>query len=71
MLNRAILNDFLLEMFPNPGRKGCPDEVAMQALAEDRITPEGPTTLLHVGSCSECYREYQHFRREWMDQDKP
>ena len=62
-MNRELIKDFLREQFPNPERKGCPDEGVLQALAEDRIAPNDPA-LLHVGSCSECYREYLHLRRE-------
>ena len=62
-MNRELMKDFLREQFPNPERKGCPDEDVLQALAEDRITPNDPA-LLHVGSCSECYTEYLHLRRE-------
>lgn len=62
-MNRELMKDFLRESFPNPERNGCPDEDALQALAEDCIAPNDPA-LLHVGSCSECYREYMHLRRE-------
>ena len=62
-MNRELMKDFLRESFPNPERKGCPDEDVLQALAEDRIAPNDPT-LLHVGSCSECYTDYLHLRRE-------
>jgi hypothetical protein len=60
------MKDFLRETFPNPERKGCPNEDVLQALAEDRIAPNDPA-LIHVGSCSECYREYLHLRREIED----
>ncbi len=65
-MNRELMKDFLRQSFPNPERKGCPDEDVLQALAEDRIAPNDPA-LLHVGSCSECYREYLHLRREIED----
>ena len=65
-MNRELMKDFLKESFPNPERKGCPDEDVLQALAEDRITEDDPA-LLHVGSCSECYREYLHLRREFEE----
>ena len=64
-MNRELMKDFLRDLFPNPERKGCPEEDVLQALAEDRIAPNDPA-LLHVGSCSECYREYLHLRRELM-----
>lgn len=62
-MNRELIKDFLRESFPNPERRGCPEEDVLQALAEDRIAPDDPS-LLHIGSCSECYREYLHLRRE-------
>src|ERR1700731_2838233 len=58
------MNDFLLEAFPNPERKGCPDEGTLKALAENRLRLDDPAGL-HVGSCSECYAEYRHYRLDW------
>ena len=63
------MKDFLLETFPNPERKGCPDEDTLQALAEDRLPPNHPA-LLHVGSCSECYAEYLHLRQDFEESNK-
>jgi hypothetical protein len=65
-LNDDLLNDFLLEAFPNPERKGCPDEKILRAFAEDRLPPGSPT-LQHVASCSECYAEYRHYRQDWKE----
>ncbi len=61
--HRELLEEFFLEAFPNPDRIGCPDEDAMQGLAENGPAPNDPV-LLHIASCSECYREYRHIRRE-------
>jgi hypothetical protein len=60
------MKDFLLETFPNPERKGCPDDKTLEALAEDRLPAEHPARL-HVGSCSECYAEYRHYRLDWEE----
>ena len=60
------MKDFLLETFPNPERKGCPDDKTIEALAEDRLPTEHPARL-HVGSCSECYAEYRHYRLDWEE----
>lgn len=60
------MNEFLLEAFPNPERKGCPDEGALKAFAEGRI-PSTDKIGLHVGSCSECYAEYRHYRLDWNE----
>jgi len=65
-LNDDLLNDFLLEAFPNPERKGCPDEKTLRAFAEDRLPPGDPT-LQHVASCSECYAEYRHYWMDWKE----
>ena len=60
------MNDFLLEAFPNPERKGCPDEGTLKALAENRLPLNDPAGL-HIGSCSECYAEYRHYRLDWKE----
>jgi hypothetical protein len=60
------MKDFLLETFPNPERKGCPDDKTLEALAEDRLPAEHPARL-HVGSCSECYAEFRHYRLDWEE----
>ena len=65
-MNDDLLNDFFLEAFPNPERKGCPDEETLRAFAEDRLPPGDPT-LRHVSSCSECYAEYKHYREDWKE----
>lgn len=65
-MNPDLMKDFLLETFPNPERKGCPDDKTIEALAEDKLPPDHPARL-HVGSCSECYAEYRHFRQDWEE----
>jgi hypothetical protein len=65
-VDRELLKDFLREMYPNPERKGCPEEDALKALAEDHIAPND-AVLLHVGSCSECYSEYLHYRQDFEE----
>src|SRR3981189_2538432 len=60
-LNPDLMKDFLLETFPNPERKGCRDDKTLEALAEDRLPAEHPARL-HVGSCSEFYAAYRHYR---------
>ncbi len=60
------MKDFLLETFPNPERKGCPDEKSIQAIAEDRA-PLTEEVGLHISSCSECYAEYRNFRADWEE----
>ncbi len=66
-MNDDLLNDFLLESFPNPERKGCPDDETLKAFAEDRLPPGNPV-LSHIASCSDCYREYRHYRQDWKEE---
>ena len=65
-MNPDLMKDFLLETFPNPDRKGCPEDKTLEALAEDRL-PSDTSVRLHVGSCSECYAEYRHYRLDWEE----
>lgn len=65
-LNDDLLNDFLLESFPNPERQGCPDDEMLKAYSEDRLPP-GNQVFPHLASCSECYREYLHYREDWKE----
>ena len=55
------MREYLLEAFPNPKRKGCPEEQTIKALAERRLPLSNPA-MLHVASCSECYAEYRERR---------
>ena len=68
-MNDDLLDDFFLESFPNPERKGCPDDETLQAFSEDRLPPGNPV-LSHVSACSECYREYLHYRQDWKEASK-
>lgn len=61
-----LLKEYLLTAFPNPQRKGCPDEGILKALAERRLAPTDPA-LVHVASCSECYEEYLDYLQDWEE----
>lgn len=65
-MNDDLLNQYFLEAFPNPERKGCPPGKTLQALAENTLPPGHPA-LRHVVSCSECYAEYRHYRLDWEE----
>ena len=60
---RELLQKLFLETFFKPDRVGCPDNHALLGLAEAWPAPNDPL-LRHVSSCSECYREYRHYRLE-------
>jgi hypothetical protein len=64
-----LMKEFLLESFPNPGRKGCPDEETIKSLAERRLPASHPA-MMHLGSCSECFAEYGHYRQDWKESGK-
>jgi hypothetical protein len=61
-----LIKDFFLEAFPNPERADCPAEEVLRFLAEGRLPP-GHSALLHIASCSECFREYRSFCFELQD----
>ena len=63
---KALLEDFFREAFPNPERRGCPSGAALKAYAEDAPLDE-PSVLSHISSCSECYTEYAHYRADWKE----
>jgi len=63
---RAFINQFLVEANPNPERKGCPREQTIKALAEDNLSMSDLAGL-HLGSCSECFSEYSHYRVDWEE----
>ena len=60
------MREFLYEGFPNPGRKGCPDEDTLKLLARDPFSVN-ESVRTHIGSCSECFSEYQHHRQDWLE----
>ena len=60
MEHRALLTHFSVEALPNPDRTGCPDDKAVEALAQSGPSPNVPV-LRHVASCSVCLREYLHY----------
>ena len=59
-----LIRDYLLDAHPNPERIGCPDELTLKDLAEDRLPLDHPARL-HLASCSECVAEYLGYRGEW------
>ena len=61
-----LIKDFFLEAFPNPERADCPAEEVLRFLAEGCLPP-GHSALLHIASCSECFREYRSFCFELQD----
>jgi hypothetical protein len=63
---REALRDIFATDFPNPERRGCPEnvEAKLKALAWRRKFPEAQELISHLGSCSPCYQEHEEFVRQ-------
>jgi hypothetical protein len=58
-----LLNRELAEGFPNPNRIGCPESEFLQRLAGHQVPiPEIDPWIDHLGSCSECFGEFNRLR---------
>jgi len=61
LLQQAVLNDY-----PNPERKGCVGEQVVREVAT-RQMPVRDSAWEHITHCSPCYREFLGFRAELAD----
>jgi hypothetical protein len=63
---RETLRDIFATDFPNPERRGCPENVdaKLKALAWRRKFPEAQELISHLGSCSPCYQEHAELVRQ-------
>src|SRR6185295_13152760 len=63
---RETLRDIFATDFPNPERRGCPEnvEAKLKALASRRRFPQAQELISHLGSCSPCYQEHEKFVRQ-------
>jgi hypothetical protein len=54
------IQDSILRDYPNPERKGCPNDLVLKDLAERPLdqSVESDPHWYHVTHCSECYREF-------------
>jgi hypothetical protein len=58
-----LLSRELAEGFPNPKRTGCPDSEFLQRVARHQVPiPEIDLWIDHLGSCSECFGDFNRFR---------
>lgn len=66
LIQRAA--DAVMSDFPNPERLGCPESIALIAIAQGRLSsPESEDIIDHIATCSPCLLEYsQHRRRHRM-----
>jgi len=67
-----LLRDIFATDFPNPERRGCPEnvEAKLKALAWRRKFPEAQELISHLGSCSPCYQEHERFVRQHRSRQK-
>ena len=61
---KRILQESILQHYPNPERKGCPGRATIKEIAEQRL-PFEDSRWSHVERCSPCYREFLDFRHEF------
>jgi hypothetical protein len=66
------LQESIVRDYPNPERRGCPGNAAVEVLArrplDDSI--EGEANWQHVTHCSECYQEFLDFRAGMKQRQK-
>ena len=59
LLQQAILNNY-----PNPERRGCPGSDILNAIASGKLTlEEAEPWINHLSSCSPCTREFSELRK--------
>ena len=56
-----------LSSHPNPERKGCPDPCVLRALAFLRTTKDSMDITLHLGECSDCFRDFADFSQQYKE----
>jgi hypothetical protein len=56
-----------LSSHPNPERKGCPDPRALRGLAFLRTTKDAMEITLHLGECSDCFRDFADFSQQYKE----
>ena len=63
---REALRDIFATDFPNPERRGCPEnvEAKLKALVWRRKFPEAQEIISHLGGCSPCYQEHEELVRQ-------
>lgn len=65
------LSTSLRRDFPNPSRIGCPDIAVLRGLAAKSL-PHADIRkwLSHLSTCGECFKQFEHFRREIEQKQK-
>ena len=55
---KKILQEQILQNYPNPERRGCPGDAVLKRLASGGLPPENDPVWQHVTHCSPCYGEF-------------
>jgi hypothetical protein len=63
---QRLLQQSILDNFPNPERRGCPGDAVLREVAR-RPVPIRDAHWDHVTHCSPCFREFLAIRREMAD----
>jgi hypothetical protein len=61
---RETVQQTILRNFPNPGRKGCPENQVIQEVAGRRALIEDDAWQ-HITHCSPCYAAFLQFKNEF------
>lgn len=56
-----------LSSHPNPERKGCPDPRVLRRLAFLKTTKDAMEITLHLGECSDCFRDFADFSQQYKE----
>jgi hypothetical protein len=61
---RIAVQEAILRDYPNPERKGCPDNALVREVAgRDELTKD--VVWQHITHCSPCYAEFLKLKEEW------
>src|SRR6266403_3444653 len=63
----AFARSYLSDAFPNPNRRGCPPDEALQSLAVNPSETQRTITE-HIASCSPCFNRYSELLTEVKSQ---
>src|SRR5689334_16705561 len=63
---KHLLQEAILRNYPNPERRGCPDQPNLNAAANRRLPHEDPLWQ-HITHCSPCYQRFLEFRAAVLD----
>jgi hypothetical protein len=71
---RGQIQNLMLTAYPNPARRGCPgqpavEEIARRATAEEMM--QGETVFEHIMRCSPCYGEFLAARQRLRGPREP